>query len=130
MYSRNFDAFLKQCNFLSMNIATISSDQLEHLIQSNFPPFIIDVREPKELATFGIIPGSVNIESASLHSKLHELPSDKKHTIVVVCQTGARSVDVVRLLQKGGFSNVLNLTGGMLDWILRRKIVDRVITAE
>jgi sulfur dioxygenase len=41
----------------------------------------------------------------------HEAP------IVTVCRSGARSAQAVVLLQRAGFRNAANLSGGMLRWI-------------
>jgi rhodanese-related sulfurtransferase len=47
--------------------------------------------------------------------RLREL--DRGQTIVVQCQSGARSAKACDILRAQGFVNVLNLRGGMLAWL-------------
>jgi rhodanese-related sulfurtransferase len=40
----------------------------------------------------------------------------KNDEIIVYCRSGARSGMATQFLEQSGFSNVVNLTGGMLAW--------------
>ena len=42
---------------------------------------------------------------------------DKETTIVVYCSVGYRSEKVGERLKKAGFKKVLNLYGGIFDWV-------------
>jgi len=75
---------------------------------------LIDVREPEEYAE-GRIPGAVLIPLGELSKRLDEVPTDKP--VVLVCRSGNRSTQALQLLQKAGFTNVHNMTGGMRAWI-------------
>jgi phage shock protein E len=73
---------------------------------------IIDVRTPDEFAD-GSYPKAKNIPLNSLPARVGELePKDKP--IVVFCASGARSASAARLLQKAGFTDVVN-AGGLED---------------
>jgi sulfur-carrier protein adenylyltransferase/sulfurtransferase len=41
---------------------------------------------------------------------------DPDDPIVVYCRSGGRSARIVQFLRASGFSNVLNLKGGVLGW--------------
>jgi rhodanese-related sulfurtransferase len=41
---------------------------------------------------------------------------DPAATTVVICRSGARSMQVARFLESRGFRSVSNLTGGILAW--------------
>ena len=47
-------------------------------------------------------------------SRLTELPRDKE--IIVTCRTGNRSSQIADLLREQGFTNVHNMTGGIVAW--------------
>ena len=47
-------------------------------------------------------------------ARLAELPRDKE--IIVTCRTGNRSSQVADLLREQGFTNVHNMTGGIVAW--------------
>ncbi len=71
----------------------------------------IDVREPHELAE-GTLPGTVNIPLGTLPDRVGEL--DPSRRTVVVCRSGGRSTQAAQFLTGQGFTDVINLAGGML----------------
>ena len=75
---------------------------------------IVDVREPHEYE-INKIGGSRLIPLGDIPKRYVELdPSDE---IVVQCKSGGRSAKAADFLRSKGFTKVLNLTGGILDWI-------------
>jgi rhodanese-related sulfurtransferase len=75
--------------------------------------FFLDVREPAEYAEARIA-GSTLIPLSQLANHISSLPQDRP--IVAVCRSGNRSSVAMSVLKRAGFSNVLNLRGGMLAW--------------
>lgn len=71
----------------------------------------IDVREPNEVAQ-GTIAGAVNIPLAQIPGKLDEL--DRERRVVLLCRSGNRSGQAAEFLTGAGFTDVVNLAGGML----------------
>ena len=74
---------------------------------------LLDVREPHEVQ-IGKIPGSILIPLGDLEKRASEL--NRNSEIVVHCKSGGRSSKAVEYLRKSGFTNVKNLTGGILAW--------------
>lgn len=74
--------------------------------------FILDVREPDEIAT-GKIPGAYTIPLGDLRAREGELPKDE--TIYVVCRSGNRSQKACEYLESRGYDCV-NVAGGMLAY--------------
>lgn len=74
---------------------------------------LVDVREPDEVSA-GTLPGAVNIPLGDLPSRLGEL--DKTRRVVVLCRSGGRSTQAANILTDAGFTDVVNLEGGMLAW--------------
>ena len=75
--------------------------------------FILDVREPAEYAE-GHIADSTLIPLGQLANHLSKLPQDRP--IIAVCRSGNRSSVAMSVLTQAGFTNALNLRGGMLAW--------------
>ena len=84
-----------------------------HLEQTGQAPFLLDVREPWEFDTVHIA-GSKLIPLAELAQHLHELPHDR--TIVAICHHGIRSRQAGLFLQAQGFTQTINLHGGIDSW--------------
>jgi rhodanese-related sulfurtransferase len=51
-----------------------------------------------------------------LGNRIGELDKSKNRTVVVVCQSGARSGKAVRQLAAAGFGDVWSLDGGVAAW--------------
>ena len=84
---------------------------------------IIDVREAGEFTgALGHVPGAVLIPLGELKQRAVEISRDRP--VVTVCRSGARSAQAVVMLQKEGFREVANLTGGMLRWRAEGGAVD------
>lgn len=66
---------------------------------------LVDVRTPGEFAS-GHVKGSVNIPLDKLSSQLSKLKNQKN--IVVFCQSGGRSSQAKTILERSGFTNVVN----------------------
>jgi glyoxylase-like metal-dependent hydrolase (beta-lactamase superfamily II)/rhodanese-related sulfurtransferase len=98
-------------------IVQMTPDELYRHIASDKQTLLLDVREPVELMMSGAIEGVRNISIRLLQNHLRELPQDSGTSIVCVCQSGARSLEAAHLLQRQGFTNVINLVGGVSGWM-------------
>jgi rhodanese-related sulfurtransferase len=76
---------------------------------------IVDVRDAKEFAE-GHLPEAKNIPLADLDKRIGELDKFKSKSVVVVCKTGARASAAAAKLAKAGFTDVVNLDGGVAAW--------------
>ena len=92
---------------------TIKAQQLWNELHRDQPPFIVDVREPREFAR-GHIPNARLIPLPKLIKEKPDLPQDGK--VVFVCRGGRRSTRAAHLMQHLGQANAYALEGGMLAW--------------
>lgn len=84
------------------------SEQLE-----NGNGFLVDVRERVEFAG-GRVRGAKLVPLNELEQRHSEL--DHSKPVYLMCRTGRRSAEAQRKLQALGFSNVVNVTGGIEAW--------------
>lgn len=92
----------------------ITPQELAAQLEQVSRPFLLDVRNPYEVA-IATIPGtSLVIPVSQLPARLNEL--DPNQEIVVYCRSGVRSERAVELLRHAGFRRVKNLVGGVLRW--------------
>jgi adenylyltransferase/sulfurtransferase len=99
------------------NVSTqneITPAELAELLQQPDRPFLLDVRNPYEVAIASIPGTDLVIPVDQLPERINEL--DTAREMVVYCRSGARSGRAVDLLKRAGFRKVKNLTGGVLRW--------------
>jgi adenylyltransferase/sulfurtransferase len=98
----------------TVSATEITPVELKAKLDAGETPFILDVREPNEYQ-INKIPGSTLIPLGELPRRYQELPKDRQ--IVAHCKMGGRSAKAQDYLKTVGFSDVLNLKGGILAWI-------------
>jgi sulfur-carrier protein adenylyltransferase/sulfurtransferase len=96
------------------NAREISALELKQRLDRGDKIHIVDVREPNEYQ-IKRIPGSQLIPLGELPRRYAELEPDDE--FVMQCKSGARSARAADFLRTVGFRRVLNLKGGILDWI-------------
>jgi rhodanese-related sulfurtransferase len=92
---------------------SITPLDLKDKLESNEVIVLIDVREKFEHADFNI--GGTLIPMNTVFDQIEKIPKDK--TVVLYCAKGIRSAIVIqRLQEKYGYTNLINLSGGMYAW--------------
>lgn len=99
---------------MASNGFEITSVELKQRIDKGQRPRIVDVREPNEFQ-INRIPGAELIPLGELPRRYAEL--DAEEELVVMCKMGGRSAKAADFLRSVGFKRVLNLKGGVLDWV-------------
>lgn len=93
-----------------LEIGVISPRELKRRLEQGERPFILDVREPWEVALVAL-DGATNVPMGEVPARLCELDPDDE--IVILCHHGIRSARVAAYLARQGFDRVLNLAGGI-----------------
>lgn len=95
------------------SIPQIEPSELKSRLQSGEAVYMIDVREDEEVAQ-GIIAGAKHIPMGEIPSRMDEIP--RGNEVVFICRSGNRSQQVCQFLKQQGFDNMINMSGGMLQW--------------
>jgi rhodanese-related sulfurtransferase len=74
---------------------------------------LIDVREAWEFAR-GHAKGARNIPLSQLTGRVKEIPANKD--ILIICQSGNRSMQAAHFLKQQGIERVWNISGGTTVW--------------
>ena len=77
---------------------------------------VIDVRRPAEFAG-GHVPGALTAPLAGIEKQISTLALKRDLETAVICAGGYRSSAAASLLQKHGFTNLMNVTGGTTAWV-------------
>ncbi|MDP5170787.1 MAG: rhodanese-like domain-containing protein [Bacteroidia bacterium] len=93
----------------------ITVQELKERMDAGTAPIMIDVREPFEW-DMNHLDGVQKISMGDIPAKVSDLADWKDKELVIVCRSGGRSGRISEFLRQEGFSNIRNLTGGMLAW--------------
>lgn len=98
------------------DVPEITVAELKRRMDEGTAPFILDVRDPHEydIANLGVDAPLIPVRQ--LPARLDELEDWRDQEIVIYCRSGARSGNAVKILKQAGFSNPVNLKGGVLAW--------------
>lgn len=91
---------------------SITTDELQKIVENDEEVFLIDVREDEEVAS-GMVPGAKHIPLGQLPERLGEL--DTSAAVHVICKAGGRSAMACDFLESNGIETV-NIEGGMMNW--------------
>lgn len=93
-------------------VPEITPEEAQTLIEDG--ALLVDVREQKEWDA-ARVPGAVLKPMSDLNTWYGDLPKDRQ--VVLMCRTGNRSGKIAEaLINQAGFTNVHNLTGGIVRW--------------
>ncbi|MBZ2166526.1 rhodanese-like domain-containing protein [Methanobacterium spitsbergense] len=76
---------------------------------------ILDVRTPEEYNETHI-ENSLNINYNSKNFKLEIEKLDKNKKYLVYCHSGRRSSNAIKTMEKSGFKDLKNISGGISRW--------------
>ncbi len=76
---------------------------------------VLDVRDEGEFAT-GHIPHAIGLSFKHLDAGIADTPLGRDDRIYVVCKSGQRSSTACSLLLRAGYTDPVNVTGGMDAW--------------
>jgi len=98
-------------------VKEIGSVELEKRLSKEEGFYLLDIRSEAEVV-HGMLPNSAHLPMHLIPVRMNEFPKDRE--IVLYCRSGARSYHACMYLMQQGFSNVINLKGGIIDWARNR----------
>jgi rhodanese-related sulfurtransferase len=94
---------------------TISVEEVKARLDAGESLHLVDVREPSEHQEFNI--GGTLLPLGRVRMMdTDDIEKWKDEEVIVYCRSGNRSGQACMILETAGFTNVKNLTGGMLTW--------------
>ena len=96
-------------------MTNITPEEVKQRLDAGESLHLLDVRQPEENAEFNI--GGILLPLGHIRSMQTEDIEDlRNEEVICYCRSGNRSGQAALVLQQLGFTNVKNLTGGMLAW--------------
>jgi sulfur-carrier protein adenylyltransferase/sulfurtransferase len=111
----DYQAFCSPASHNKMSVPEITVRELKERIDRGETPFILDVRRQDEYDVANLDGTLIPLDQ--LDDRMNEIEDHRDDDIVVVhCRTGARSAKAVEKLHERGFTNAVNLKGGVHAW--------------
>ncbi len=95
----------------TINVVTLK-DRIDKGEKLNF----IDVREPFEYAERNLSATLIPLGKI-MGMQIDELEDLRNEEIIIHCRSGMRSMQACMMLEQMGFTNTVNVEGGILAWI-------------
>jgi rhodanese-related sulfurtransferase len=94
---------------------SISVEALNEKLVTGEKINLVDVREPHEHADFNI--GGILLPLGLVQTmQIDEIEDLRDKEVYVYCRSGNRSGQACMILEQMGFTNLVNVSGGMLAW--------------
>ncbi len=108
-------ASVPQVSAPQAGFTTISVQELKSRLDAGTPLRVLDVRSPEEYTQDGHLAGSTLMPLPELATRSSELAKDEP--IACFCRSGNRSVAACEQLSAAGFTNLVNVDGGIRAWV-------------
>lgn len=96
-------------------MTNISVKEVKDRLASGEDLHLIDVREAEENKAFNI--GGILLPVGHIMSmQTDDIAEWQNEEVICYCRSGQRSMQAALMLESLGFSNVKNMTGGVLAW--------------
>ncbi len=95
-------------------VKEIDSRALQARMSAGDDFHLLDIRSATEVER-GVLTQASHLPMHLLPLRIKEFPQDKD--LVLYCHSGARSFHACAYLLRQGYHNVINLRGGILDWV-------------
>jgi rhodanese-related sulfurtransferase len=93
----------------------ISVEQLKARMDAGEKLNLLDVREPSEYTEFNF--GAPLFPLGKIQSmQIEDIEHLRNEEVIINCRSGKRSMMACMLLEQMGFTNTVNVVGGVLDW--------------
>ena len=94
--------------------ASVTTSEAIQLINKQ-DAILVDIRSKKELEA-GTITNAIHIPLVDFDKRMSELDKHKEKDIIIVCNMGQTAGAVCKKLSTAGYSKVVRLKGGIVEW--------------
>lgn len=99
---------------LLATVERVDAGGLRAELDSEHPPLLVDVRQPAEWQA-GRIADAPNIPLTEFARRSHEIPTERR--VILQCQGGYRSLIAASLLERAGWTELVDMRGGYAAWV-------------
>jgi rhodanese-related sulfurtransferase len=96
-------------------MTTITVQELKELMDSGENVHLLDVREPAEFAEANL--GGLLLPLGHVaNAQIDDIEEWRTERVIIHCRSGMRSMQACMILEQMGFTNTVNVSGGIIAW--------------
>ncbi|MDO4762872.1 MAG: thioredoxin domain-containing protein [Flavobacteriaceae bacterium] len=110
-----FFTLMLSCNGQDAQHKKLNAREFQNEVKETQNALVVDVRTPEEFEN-GHLDGALNVDWRNQNFEEKILKVDKNQPVFVYCMSGRRSAKAIAKMKELGFSNIVEMSGGMIAW--------------
>ena len=111
----NAEDGMDEFDYDTVKYTNVTGSEFEKLAAEKTDAVIIDLRDAKDFEK-GSVKNSIHIPMNEFEVQAKEKLKDKNQEILLYCNTGTRTAEASQILEKNGYTNVVNSIDGVKEY--------------
>ena len=111
----NAEDGMEEYDYDTVTYNNVTGSEFEQLASKDTDAIILDLRDAKDFKKASL-ENAVNIPGDEFESKMAEQLKDKDQEILLYCNTGTKSSNAAEILEKNGYTDVINSVDGVKEY--------------
>ena len=111
----NAEDGMGELDYDTVKYTNVTGSEFEKLAAEKTDAVIIDLRDAKDFEK-GSVKNSIHIPMDEFEVQAKEKLKDKNQEILLYCNTGTRTAEASQILEKNGYTNVVNSIDGVKEY--------------
>lgn len=116
----NAEDGMEEYDYDTVTYTNVTGSEFEKLAAEKTDAVVLDLRDAKDFEKSSV-ENAVNIPMDEFEAKASEQLKDKDQEILLYCNTGTRTSEASQILEKNGYTNVVNSIDGVKEYEFKLK---------
>ena len=116
----NAEDGMEEYDYDTVTYTNVTGSEFEKLAAEKTDAVVLDLRDAKDFEKSSV-ENAVNIPMDEFEAKASEKLKDKNQEILLYCNTGNRTSEASQILEKNGYTNVVNSIDGVKEYEFKLK---------
>lgn len=116
----NAEDGMEEYDYDTVTYTNVTGSEFEKLAAEDKDAIILDLRDAKDFEKSSI-ENAINIPGDEFEAKMADQLKDKDQEILLYCNTGTRTSEASQILEKNGYTNVINSIDGAKEYEFKLK---------
>lgn len=116
----NAEDGMEEYDYDTVTYINVTGSEFEKLAAEKKDAVVLDLRDAKDFKKSSV-ENAVNIPMDEFEAKASEQLKDKDQEILLYCNTGTRTSEASQILEKNGYTNVVNSIDGVKEYEFKLK---------